>query len=48
MTHPLVPSSALSRQALDTITGYVRSPTQVARMVTLGYALAEWLGQQGR
>lgn len=35
----------LSQQALDTITGYVRSPAQVARMVTLGHALARWLEQ---
>jgi len=33
----------ISRQARDTITGYVNSPTQVARMVTMGHALAHWL-----
>ncbi|MEO8003743.1 MAG: hypothetical protein ABI771_02475 [Betaproteobacteria bacterium] len=33
----------MSRQARDTITGYVHSPTQVARMVTIGHALARWL-----
>ena len=36
----------ISPQALDTITSYVRSPTQVARMVTLGHALAQWLDTQ--
>jgi hypothetical protein len=35
----------LSPQALAAITGYVRSPTQVARMVVLGHALASWLAQ---
>ena len=45
MVHLRLPSSGLSRQALDTIAGYVRSPTQVARMVTIGHALAEWLGR---
>jgi hypothetical protein len=43
MAHLRRTSSALSPQALDTITGYVGSPTQVARMVTIGHALAEWL-----
>ena len=33
----------MSRQARDTITGYVHSPTQVARMVTIGHSLARWL-----
>lgn len=33
----------ISRQARDTITGYVHSPTQVARMVAIGHALARWL-----
>lgn len=33
----------ISATALDTITGYVKSPTQVARMVTMGSALARWL-----
>ena len=45
MAHLRLPSPGLSRQALDTITGYVRSPSQVARMVTIGHALAEWLGR---
>jgi hypothetical protein len=45
MAHLRLPSSGLSRQALDTITGYVRRPTQVARMVTIGHSLAEWLGR---
>lgn len=45
MAHLRLPSSGLSRQALDTITGYVGSPSQVARMVTIGHALAEWLGR---
>lgn len=35
----------LSGQARDTITSYVTSPTQVARMVALGHALARWLRQ---
>ena len=43
MAHLRLTSSALSRQALATITGYVRSPSQVARMVTIGHALTEWL-----
>ena len=33
----------ISQQALDTVTSYVKSPTQVARMVTTGHALANWL-----
>jgi hypothetical protein len=33
----------LSGQTRDTITAYVHSPTQVARMVTIGHALARWL-----
>ena len=33
----------LSGQARETISGYVHSPTQVARMVTIGHALARWL-----
>jgi hypothetical protein len=43
MAHLRLTSSALSRQAFATITGYVRSPSQVARMVTIGHAVAEWL-----
>ena len=43
MAHLRRTSSALSRQALATITGYVGSPSRVARMVTIGHALAEWL-----
>ncbi|MBI1396889.1 MAG: hypothetical protein GC151_12990 [Betaproteobacteria bacterium] len=31
-------------QALETIDGYVRSPVQVARMVTIGITLTRWLG----
>jgi hypothetical protein len=34
----------LSRAAFDTIYGYVSSPAQVARMVTMGHAVARWLG----
>jgi hypothetical protein len=37
--------STLSPQALGAITGYVRSPTQVARMVTMGHASAWWLAR---
>jgi hypothetical protein len=33
----------LTDQAHRTLTGYVTSPAQVARMVTIGYALAHWL-----
>lgn len=33
----------LSEQALETITGYVTTQTQVVRMVTLGHAMARWL-----
>jgi hypothetical protein len=40
-----IDESGLSRQAPDTITGYVRNPSQVARMVTICHALAEWLGR---
>jgi hypothetical protein len=36
---------ALSPQALAAITGYVRSPTQVARMVAIGHVLASWLAR---
>jgi hypothetical protein len=43
MAHLRLTPSALSRQALTTITGYVGSPSQVARMVTIGHALSEWL-----
>jgi hypothetical protein len=35
----------LSPRALAAITGYVRSPTQVARMVVIGHALTSWLAQ---
>jgi hypothetical protein len=45
MAHLRLPLSGLSRQALDTIAGYVSRPTRVARMVTIGHALAEWLGR---
>ncbi len=33
----------LPEQARNTITAYVSEPTQVARMVTLGHAIARWL-----
>ena len=33
----------ISPQARATITSYVHQPTQVARMVTIGHALAHWL-----
>jgi hypothetical protein len=35
--------AVLSEQARNTLTAYVTTPTQVARMVTLGHALARWL-----
>lgn len=35
-----------SPRVFDTIHGYVTSPVQVARMVTMGNALAKWLGQE--
>ena len=40
---PTLPT--LSPKALAAITGYVRSPTQVARMVGIGHALASWLAR---
>lgn len=40
---PTLPT--LSPKALAAITGYVRSPTQVARMVAIGHALASWLAR---
>ena len=36
----------LSEQARKTITGYVTTPSQVIRMVTLGYALVRWLARR--
>ena len=36
---------ALSPQALAAITGYVRSPTQAARMVAIGHVLTSWLAR---
>lgn len=45
MAHLRPTLSALSPQALAAITGYVRSSTQVARMVTIGHALAWWLAR---
>ena len=33
----------LSESARNTLIGYVTTPTQVARMVTIGHALARWL-----
>lgn len=35
----------LSLKALAIIAGYVRIPTQVARMVAIGHTLAAWLGR---
>jgi hypothetical protein len=43
MAHPRLPEPAVPRQALATMAGYVTSPSQVARMVTIGHALADWL-----
>jgi hypothetical protein len=43
MAHLRPNPSALSRHALATIAGYVRNPGQVARMVTIGHAVSEWL-----
>ncbi len=43
MAHLRLTAPAPSRQALATMTGYVTSPSQVARMVTIGHALADWL-----
>jgi hypothetical protein len=40
---PTLPT--LSPKALAAITGHVRSPTQVARMVAIGHALTSWLAQ---
>lgn len=37
---------ALSEQARKTITDYVTMPTLVARMVTIGHALAQWLARR--
>jgi hypothetical protein len=34
---------ALSEQSRNTLIGYVSTPAQVARMVTIGHALARWL-----
>jgi hypothetical protein len=36
----------ISEQARKILTGYVTSPTQVVRMVTIGNALARWLPHQ--
>lgn len=38
----------IPRRARDTVTGYVTSPTQVARMVAMGHALEIWLGCRAR
>ncbi len=38
----------LPDQARRTLTSYVTSPAQVARMVTIGYALANWLPRNGQ
>ncbi len=48
MAHLRPPQLGLAQPALDTITGYVRSPTQVARMVVVGHALARWLAPPDR
>jgi hypothetical protein len=45
MAHLRPTLPALSPQALAAITGYVRSPAQVARMVAIGHALATWLAR---
>lgn len=45
MAHLRPASFNISRQARDTIDGYVNVPTQVARMVVLGNALVRWLGE---
>jgi hypothetical protein len=45
MAHLRPTLPALSSRALAAITGYVRSPTQVARMVTIGHTLARWLAR---
>jgi hypothetical protein len=45
MAHLRPTLPALSPQALAAITGYIRSPTQVARMVAIGHALATWLAR---
>ena len=43
MAHLRLTAPALPSQALATITGYATSPSQVARMVTIGHAVADWL-----
>ncbi len=43
MAHMRPAEFEMSRLARDTITGYVHSPTQVARMVTIGHAMEYWL-----
>lgn len=43
MAHLRPISPAVSPKALAAITGYVSSPTQVARVVVIGHALAAWL-----
>ena len=43
MAHLRPAEFEISRLARDTVEGYVHSPTQVARMVTMGHALANWL-----
>lgn len=43
MAHLRPTSPTLSPKALAAITGYVSRPTQVARMVVIGHALAAWL-----
>lgn len=45
MAHLRQETIEMSDLARETITGYVRTPTQVVRMVTLGHALAKWLEQ---
>jgi hypothetical protein len=45
MAHRRPTSLTLSPKALAAITGYVSNPTQVARMVVIGHALASWLAR---
>lgn len=43
LVHLRTHTQSLPADALGTITGYVTTPTQVVRMVTLGHILARWL-----
>ena len=40
----IVPTS-LPDKSIEVISSYVQSPIQVARMVVMGHALSNWLGQ---